>query len=246
MDPFHGLPTLLLDEVLFQIGDAINITQLTRASPPMFSHWGQYGRGITRRIVKDILSVDDSECLMDDALRILDIQNAPMAREDYSQTKFMEPRKVKRTKIHWPLFLLLSRLIIFIVDFVSKAVSPYLPRAYLGIPDFMGKGSYFKGKHLGNPRIEFANLATSERYRFLRAFLRYELICNIYHPAAWNMYEKQGMYAKVMSGTGDHGTMDPAMLNTVHEYYEGLYGSVFAHCLNAWVPVSILFPLPQA
>ncbi|KAI1069157.1 hypothetical protein LB507_006290 [Fusarium sp. FIESC RH6] len=236
MDPFDGLPTLLLDEVLLQIGDAISITHLTRASPSMFSHWGRYGRGITRRIVKDILSVDDSECLMDDALRILDIQNAPMAREDYSQAKFMEPRKVKRTKIHWPLFLLLSRLISFIVDFVSKAASPYLPRAYLGIPDFMGKGSYFKGKHLGNPRIEFANLTTSERYRFLRAFLRYELICNIYHPSAWNMYEKQGMYAKVMSGTGDHGAMDPAMLNTVHEYYEGLYGSVFAHCLDAWVP----------
>lgn len=236
MDPFHGLPTLVLDEVFFQLGDATSITQLIGASPSMLSHWVQYGQGITRRIVTDILSVDDSGCLLDDASRILDIQNAHSAREYYSQVASVEPRKVVRTKILWPLFLLLSRLIGFIADFVSKASSPYLPRAYLGIPDLMGRGSYFKGRDLGNPRIEFANLTTSEQYRFLRAFLRYELKCRIYHPAAWTMYEKQSMYANIISGIGDHGAMDPGMLDTVHEYYEGLYGSIFAHCLDAWVP----------
>ena len=236
MDPFHGLPTLVLDEVFFQLGDTTSITQLIRASPSMLSHWVQYGQGITHRIVTDILSVDDSGCLLDDALRILDIQNAPMARGYYNQVEFLEPRREIHQDILWPIFFLLSRLIGFITDFVSKAASSYLPRAYLGIPNLMGRGSYFKGKDLGNPGIEFAHLTASEQYRFLRAFLRYELICRIYHPVAWTMNEKQGMYAKIMTGIGDHRAMDPAMLNTVHEYYEGLYGSVFAHCLDAWVP----------
>ncbi|CAG7554606.1 unnamed protein product [Fusarium equiseti] len=236
MDPFHGLPTLVLDGVFFQLRDTTSISQLIKASPSMLSHWVQYGKGITHHIVTDILSMDDSGCLLDDALRILDIQNAQLAREYYSQVEFMEPRKVVRPNYLWPLFFLLSRLISFIVDFVFKAASPYLPRAYLGIPDSLGRGSYFKGRDLGNPRIEFSTLTASEQYRFLRAFLRYELICRIYHPAAWTMYEKQGMYVNIMSGIGVHGAMDPGMLNTVHEYYEGLYGSVFAHCLDAWVP----------
>ncbi|KAJ4138455.1 hypothetical protein NW768_002289 [Fusarium equiseti] len=236
MDPFHGLPTLVIDRVFYQLGDTTSITQLIRASPSMLSHWVQYRKGITRHIVIDILSVDDSGCLLDDALRILDIQDARSARECYSQVEFMEPRKVMRSNLLWTLFLLLSQLISFIVDFVSKAASPYLPKAYLGIPNSLGRGSYFKGKDLGNTRIEFSNLTSSEKYRFLRAFLRYELICRICHPEAWTMFEKQGIYAKVMSDIGDNGAMDPAMLNTVHEYYQGLYGAIFAHCRDAWVP----------
>ncbi|KAF4961435.1 hypothetical protein FGADI_289 [Fusarium gaditjirri] len=63
----------------------------------------------------------------------------------------------------WRLF---SRMIIFIEDYVSKATSVYLPRAYLGIPDILnGSRSYFKGQRL-DP--EAVSLVKKERRRYNR------------------------------------------------------------------------------
>ncbi|RGP69222.1 hypothetical protein FLONG3_7858 [Fusarium longipes] len=129
---------------------------------------------------------------------------------------------------------LLSRIVTFIEDYISKATSEYPPRAYLGLPNLKTGNISFKGTLLETKILHFTVLTRSERYRLLHAFVRYELLCNI-HNGRDDMYHvSEGLCA--FSAFGTPGAPDPKTLLSVHEYYKAMYGAVFAHCGDAWLP----------
>ncbi|KAH7216955.1 uncharacterized protein BKA55DRAFT_599655 [Fusarium redolens] len=171
--------------------------------------------------MNDILHEDTSGNLLRDALGIVYISDKASARK-YQETKMWQTMELPGTLKHdqletlWRLF---SRMITFIEDYASKATSVYPPRAYLGIPDIInGNGSYFKGQRLETKVVRFMSLTGTERYRFLRAFARYELLCKIFYPRKRSPEETYTMEKQLIAMSEDS---DLTMMTSVHEYYRG-------------------------
>lgn len=236
MDPFSKLPSIFQSEILVHLQSEISIKKVIQASPSMLWHFVTYKKSVLRRIVNDILHEDTSGDLLRDALGIIYISDKASAKK-YQETNMwvtMElPDTLEQDQLEtlWRLF---SRMITFIEDYVSKATSVYLPRAYLGIPDILnGSGSYFKGQRLDTEVVKFMSLTSTERHRFLSAFAKYELFCKIYYPRKGFPEEWSTMEEQLLAMSKDS---DLTMMNSVHEYYQSVYGALFAHCQESWLP----------
>ncbi|KAF5635818.1 hypothetical protein F52700_5130 [Fusarium sp. NRRL 52700] len=236
MDPFSNLPSLVQSEILIHLQSEIRIKKVIQASPSLLCHFLTFKKSVLRRILNDILYEDASGDLLRDALGIIYISDKASA-ENYLETKMWMTMNVLGTlekdqlERLWHLF---SRLIIFIEDYASKATSVYLPRAYLGIPDILnGSGSYFKGHKLETKVIRFKSLTSTERYRFLSAFAKHELLCKIYPPQRRHFEELIAMEEQLLA-MSKHS--DLTMMQSVQEYYKCVYGALFAHCQESWLP----------
>ncbi|KLP23487.1 uncharacterized protein LW94_8599 [Fusarium fujikuroi] len=236
MDPFLKLPSIVQSEILVHLQSEISIKMVIQASPSMLWHFVAYKKSVLRRIMNDILHEDTSGVLLRDAQGIIYISDKASAK-NYLETKMwmtMElPDTLEQDQLEklWRLF---SRMITFIEDYVSKATSAYLPRAYLGIPDILnGSGSYFKGQRLDTEAVRFMSLTRAERHRFLSAFAKYELFCKIYYPRKRFPEEWLNIEKQLLAISKDSDLM---MMNSVHEYYQGVYGALFAHCQESWLP----------
>jgi hypothetical protein len=236
MDPFSKLPSLIQTEIFIHLQSEISIKKVIQASPSMLWRFVAYKKSVLSRIMNDILHEDTSGDLLRDALGIVYISDKASARK-YQETKMWQTMELPGTLKHdqletlWRLF---SRMITFIEDYASKATSVYPPRAYLGIPDIInGNGSYFKGQRLETKVVRFMSLTGTERYRFLRAFARYELLCKIFYPRKRSPEETYTMEKQLIAMSEDS---DLTMMTSVHEYYRGVYGALFAHCQDSWLP----------
>ncbi|KAJ2989201.1 hypothetical protein NUW58_g3591 [Xylaria curta] len=78
------------------------------------------------------------------------------------------------------LYRLHSRLLLFIEDYLTKAIAIDPSRDYCGLSPFSLGSQYLT--YMGHPlsaRFGAANLTGPERQRLFRAFLRYELLCKM-------------------------------------------------------------------
>ncbi|KAH7210560.1 hypothetical protein BKA60DRAFT_463291 [Fusarium oxysporum] len=166
-----------------------------------------------------ILNGDTSGDLLRDALGIIYISDKASAKR-YQQTEMWKTMELPDTldlEQLEALWHIISRMIIFIEDYVSKATSECPPRAYLGIMDLLnGSGSYFKGQRLDTNAVRFSSLTGAERYRFLPAFTRHELICRIYYPLPRTSTEADAVKRQVIEIS--EGTELMTLLS-VHQYY---------------------------
>jgi hypothetical protein len=189
MDPFQRLPSVIQTEILVHLETESSITQLIQASPSMRRHFLTYEKSILRRILNRFLEGDTSGHLLRDALGttyVSDITTAKAYHHGNLWNTRELPDPIGLADLQ-TLFRLFSRVIIMIEDYATKATSIYPPRDYLGLPDLVfNKGADFKGQRLGTKKVRFSFLSPAERYRFLRAFLRHELFCRIYHPKYWH------------------------------------------------------------
>jgi hypothetical protein len=121
-------------------------------------------------------------------------------------------------------------------DYATKATSIYPPRDYLGLPDLVfNKGADFKGQRLSTKKVRFSFLSPAERYRYLRAFLRHELFCRVYHPKYWHctkLNDPKDLWARY--GNSESPSLND--LGSVHGYYESVYGALFAYCQDSRLP----------
>ncbi|KAF5540021.1 hypothetical protein FPHYL_12146 [Fusarium phyllophilum] len=236
MDPFSKLPSLVQTEIFVHLQSDINIKQVIRASPYMLWHFVTYKKSVIRRVLNNIVPLSTSGDIIRDALRIIDISDKATAKR-YNDTDLSQDMKLpdnltdEQLRTLWLLFI---RIIPFIEDYISKATSVYPPRAYIGIPDVRdGSGSYFEWQRLETNIVKFTSLTSAERHRFLSAFMRYELFCKIFPPRVHN-YEEQLARGRRLA-TMCRGS-DWRILLSVHEYYGTVYGALFAHGANSWLP----------
>ncbi|KAF5717140.1 hypothetical protein FMUND_5958 [Fusarium mundagurra] len=202
----------------------------------MLWHFITYKKGVIRYILNDIVPFRTSGEILRDALIIINISDQASAKR-YRETKSWQTMKVpedftvKQLQILWHIFI---RIVPFIEDYTSKATSVYPPRAYLGIPDVVdGSGSYFKERKLETNVVKFTTLTSAERHRFLSAFTRYELLCKTFHPGDRGYEEQLATRRQLAAMCRD---ADCRILLSVHEYYTAVYGALFAHGANSWLP----------
>ncbi|XEU96001.1 hypothetical protein FSHL1_001286 [Fusarium sambucinum] len=242
MDRLTGLPTLVLTEIFVQLETEYSIRGLIRTYPSMLWLYHKYEQGILERILANLLADDVEGSIRKDALAIMDF----CTPEDNLDTEY-RGSIFKMDNFQWPewtdsptrgdlrkLHRLLSRVIMFIEDYISKATSDYPPRAYLGVPDLLTGNPSFMGSSLDTRMVRFTSLTRSERYRLMRHFVRYELLCNI-HKTRHNR-RVVTLNFRNFNAFGTPNAPDPKLLLSVHKYYTALYGAVFAHCTDAWLP----------
>ncbi|KAH7216219.1 hypothetical protein DER44DRAFT_857181 [Fusarium oxysporum] len=236
MDPFSKLPSLIQTEIFVHLQSDVSIKQVIQASPYMLWHFITYKKGVLRCILNDILPIGTSGDILRDALKTIDISDRASVKryeetEIWQITKLPDNSNVEQLQTLWRLFI---RIIPFIEDYTSNATRVYPPRAYIGIPDVMDiSGSYFKGRRLETNVVRFTSLTSAERHRFFSALTMYELLCKIYYPQ-WKIIEEQLVTQRqllVMCKKSDW-----RVLLSVHGYYKGVYGALFAHCVNSWLP----------
>jgi hypothetical protein len=238
MDPFQRLPTLIQTEILVHLETESSITQLIQASPSMLSHFLTYKKSILRRILDHLPEGDASGHLLKDALGIIYVTDVTTAKAYHHgnlwQTREL-PDPIGLADLQ-TLFRLFSRVIRMLEDYATKATSIYPPRDYLDLPDLVfNKGAGFKGQQLSIKKVRFSFLSPAERYQFLRAFLRHELFCRVYHPKYWHSTElndPEDLWARY--GNSESPSLND--LSSVHEYHESVYGALFAHCQDSWLP----------
>ncbi|KAF4973353.1 hypothetical protein FSARC_331 [Fusarium sarcochroum] len=194
-----------------------------------------------RRILSSILANDTSgEALrvtftitgLSDPSRRWQNPDTPPRKYKNLNDLFGEPENIHK------FYRIITRVIMFIEDYITKATDPFPPRAYLGLPEMTsGNGRRFKCRLVDKRSILFTDLTSSERLRLLRGFLKYELVCRIYRAFSWcksdyavSLHE---IVEKLLGRTQDR---DRKVLASIHEYYRGVYGAIFAHCQASWLP----------
>ncbi|UPK92246.1 hypothetical protein LCI18_003181 [Fusarium solani-melongenae] len=242
MDPLSKLPTIVQAELFIHVDSVASIIPLLQASPALASLFLVCKTSILRRMLTTLLISDNDGGIIQDALAILNfpcIDAIPSIQchiEKWAAQGFNNPFQQPDQATIQSLHRLFSRLILFIEDYLAKATDPSPPRAYMAVPGITSPGPRFKGKRIDVKLVKFITLTPSERIRLLRPFLRYELLCKIYHPRVWP-WIKQSCCANQVKLM--HEKLRPVAykeLYCVYEYFRGVYGAIFAHCGDSWLP----------
>ncbi|KAM5374237.1 hypothetical protein ACJZ2D_006562 [Fusarium nematophilum] len=252
MDSFSKLPSLVLTNIIIHVESERGILQLIRASPVLLANYVRYRRTIMRHRLNNILAIDSNGAILQDAQAIIHfpsvderssmpLSSVPAIFQTLSlwgDKAFANPLAQSDQGDITKLYRFFSRLITFIEDYLAKALDSFPPRAYLALPDLTSvvPTMYFKGRAVDVKPVPFGAMKESERCRLLRAFVRYELLCKVYHPRVWNHIEGS-THAEIVKRSHEKLTLkDYEALCCVYEYLKGLYGAVFAHCRDSWFP----------
>ncbi|KAJ4212803.1 hypothetical protein NW759_011444 [Fusarium solani] len=197
---------------------------------------------ILQRMLTRLLISESDGGIVQDALAILNfpyIDAIPSIQrhiEKWAAQEFNNPFQQSDQATIQSLHRLFSRLILFIEDYLSKATDPFPPRAYMAVPGITSPGPRFKGKIIDAKAVKFITLTRTEKARLLREFIRYELLCKIYHPRVWPGIEQTGYVNQVKFMHEKLRPVEYKELYCVYEYFKGVYGAIFVHCGDSWLP----------
>ncbi|KAF5247553.1 hypothetical protein FAUST_790 [Fusarium austroamericanum] len=177
-----------------------------------------YGAIFKSKITRDLIRADlDNESLQD-ALAILLFpiaeQNAavPCLMDQWAARKIRDPFLDMREE-NYDLFAHIRKFYFFalryIQDYMMKATSYYLPRAYCGLPRLSDYGTFFKNEYLQSD-FDMGSFGVVGRRRLFWAFLRYDLMGKI------------RLYKATLLSWEDEA------LRCVQEYVSGLYAAHYA------------------
>ncbi|EEU35057.1 uncharacterized protein NECHADRAFT_44838 [Fusarium vanettenii 77-13-4] len=245
MDPFTKLPEIVQAELLIHIDSVANILPLIQASPAMASIFFTCKTSILQRMLTILLTGDTNGGIIQDALAVLNfpspdsISSIPSIRhhiQKWADQGFGNPFQQSDPTTIQSLHRLFSRLTLFIEDYLAKATDPFPPRAYMAVPGITSPGPWFKGKRINIKPVKLMALTPSERTRLLRTFIRYELLCKIYHPRVWPWIEHSSCANQVKIMHEKFRPVDYKGLHCAYEYFRSVYGAIFAHCQDSWLP----------
>ncbi|RSL62809.1 hypothetical protein CEP53_004614 [Fusarium sp. AF-6] len=199
MDFFAQLPPEIRIRIMGQMSSKSAISRIIQASPAMLAQWTKSRKTIVRAVLINLVGGDIYGDILHDALAIIHMPPVdPPTPESIIQhvgqwvTKTLpDPFEQNDSETLDTLYRFFSRLAVFIEDFMTKATAPFPPRAYRCLPRMrsMDGELYFRDRPIDARHVEMDDLTGSERNRFLRAFVRYEILCKLYTPRLWTIIE---------------------------------------------------------
>ncbi|KAM0352357.1 hypothetical protein ACHAPU_002022 [Fusarium lateritium] len=197
----------------------------------MLQQYLAYKRSITRAVIAAEFDHD----LMQDAVAVIlrrSARDPEHSRELlilWGKSQLPNPLKNNHDDFLSQVDKLHSQLLILIEDFITKATASSLPLEYLCLPHIqstLAEGHLaFRGVK-GSPRFNSANLTSSERKGFVKAFLVYEMLCQTGHLEVNHDYLEEPMITET----------DHQAIFCVQEYFCSLSGAIFAQCNDDWLP----------
>ncbi|KAF5601067.1 hypothetical protein FPCIR_2401 [Fusarium pseudocircinatum] len=141
-----------------------------------------------------------------------------------------------------------DQILLLVEDYVTKATAPFPPQEYLCLPKIQPLSTeghlVFKGLKI-TPRFRSTNLTSSERKRFVKAFLVFDLLCK----DSTFFYTPSNLRLRKISNA------EFEAVGCVHSYVCSLYGAMLAQCNHADLPfafatptslIRTYFPVPDA
>ncbi|KAF5569949.1 hypothetical protein FPHYL_1633 [Fusarium phyllophilum] len=141
-----------------------------------------------------------------------------------------------------------DQILFLVEDYVTKATASFPSQEYLCLPEIRPPSTeghlVFKDLKV-TPRFSSANLTSSERKRFVKAFLVFELLCK----SSTFSYIPSNLRLRKISNA------EFEAVGCVNSYVCSLYGAMLAQCNHADLPAAfatptsltrIYFPVPDA
>lgn len=195
MDPFSKLPCQIHLIILGSLSSLREVKALSRASPVMSQQFQAMKCIIGASYVRRTL--DDS--LIQDAVAIITFPRAPDKldqEEHYARVcthlriwggkRLEDPTRPETFDESMIIQLekLCSWIWRYIDDYLSKATSDFLPRAYSRMPTWslLAQAKTQRTVQHEAQHFDRSVLTREQRHQILKAFLRYELLCRIYGP----------------------------------------------------------------
>lgn len=193
-DRFSKLPPEICLRVLFSVDSFRKAVNLSHASPALFRQLGESQGSVLRRHVLNDLGGP----LLQDALAIIlfpsfdtqkyDVRVVESHLRTWGAKQLPDPfeQSTYSAARIFELEALCHRLWLFIEDYLSKATSPCLPRAYRRLPKW--SHSHFSQNFIqrqlspDDSHFDAGSLSRHKKDQILQAFLRYELLGKIYGP----------------------------------------------------------------
>ncbi|CAJ0552309.1 Ff.00g062880.m01.CDS01 [Fusarium sp. VM40] len=250
MDIFSRLPSLVLNNVLGQIQDDRDLLNLISASPESLRIYNLYRYSIMRQRLVNILDLDIDGTMLQDAQLIMcfpsidgpEVSFGAISEclDSWDAQSFPNPvTQQSNQESVTGLYHFFKRLVVFIEDYLSKSLDPFTARACMTLPTIgrIVPTAQFKGQETDIQPVVFGSMEKSIKRHLLKAFLRFELRCKVYHPRVWSHLEGT-TYADMINKSNEKlGLNDYEELYCVFEYLKGLYGAIFAHCRqDSWFP----------
>jgi hypothetical protein len=212
--------------------------------------------GCKSTITRNLLARDFEDQMIQDAMGIILF---PSLRESRRSTLLVHahlhswelhelpnPLATRDTVLMNQLDNLHSFLMVFVEDYITKATAAFPPREYICLPQLSHNQSHliFKGQKI-TKRFDSGHLLEGERRRFLRAFLRVELLSLVQSALSFSD-RNHDLFRKLAIKVA---RQDREAIHCVWLYTSSLYGAIFAHCADAWLPAAeappetgLLFP----
>ncbi|KAJ4328513.1 hypothetical protein N0V84_001030 [Fusarium piperis] len=187
MDPFNKLPDELRFRLLISLGSLAEAATAAQASRALLHQLRGSKASIIRRYALRDGDLDGD--LIQDAVAIIKFPRSDAAVADvdahlrkWGAKELLDPFQLTTRDIPTMLDVhtLCRQMRLYIGDYLSKATSRYLPRAYRRLPQW----SCFSRLVQDVDQFDPTSLGDADRRRILQAFLRYELLCKIYGPVA--------------------------------------------------------------
>ncbi|KAL3601165.1 hypothetical protein FPOAC2_05420 [Fusarium poae] len=162
--------------------------KLIRASPTMLWQYTTDRYSIARDILRPILALDDAGTILQDALIVVHSRNHDVRLDtDYDLSRLLardrpDPVAQKDKDMTVKLYRTISFAICWIEDYISKATDPFPSQAYMALPEMATgwTGMRYQDEIADIKPVFFSQFMSSERCRFLRAFLRMEVLLRSY------------------------------------------------------------------
>ncbi|KAF4469634.1 vacuolar membrane-associated iml-1 [Fusarium albosuccineum] len=198
MDPFRKLNSHMRLEILSTVDSLAEAAKFAHASPALLQEFEESRIPIARHFIMKHLDNDTLQDALaiiefpemgaeasdkEDRVAVVDAHLRKWGTKEFpslSELATRHPGKV------FDLHFLCHRLSRYIEDYLSKASSQYLPRAYRRLPAW--SHAHFSRNYIqrnlarGVNSFDLNSLRRDERRKIFRAFLRYELLCKVYGP----------------------------------------------------------------
>ncbi|KAF4499805.1 hypothetical protein FAGAP_4009 [Fusarium agapanthi] len=256
-DPFIRLPPELRIQVLISTGSKSSILRITQASPVLLQQYLAHKKSILRQV----LAAEFDAEMIQYAMAILLFPNRRACADKHqrkqlgrvhmwawSKSQLPDPFKGNNDHLVGQLNKLHDQILLLVEDYVTKATASFPPQEYLCLPGIQppstGGHLMYKGLKV-TPRFNSANLTSSERKRFVRAFLVFELLCK----NSTLSYIPDNLRLPKISNA------EYEAVGCVHSYVCSLYGAMLAQCNHADLPAAFAtptsltrtyFPVPDA
>ncbi|CVK98330.1 uncharacterized protein FMAN_12339 [Fusarium mangiferae] len=244
-DPFIRLPPELRVQVLVSTSCKTSISRIIRASPTMLQQYVAHRKPILRQV----LAAEFDAEMIQDAMAILLFPSRRSSGDKHQHKQLCRAHMLAWSRSHLPdpfkgdddhlvsqLNKLYDRILLLVEDYITKATASFPPQEYLCLPEIqpppIGGHLIFKGLKV-TPRFSSASLTSSERKRFVKAFLVFDLLC------------KNNTFAYIPSKPGPRkiSNAEYEAVGCVHSYVCSLYGAMLAQCNHADLPAALAPPL---
>ncbi|KAF5659580.1 hypothetical protein FHETE_9364 [Fusarium heterosporum] len=241
MDPFANLPPEIQATIFAHLSSTTTKLQLIQASPCMLAQYLECQASTMGDWLVNLLSGNRYEDIIQDAMAIIHLDMTAIAPDNHviayhirqwESKSYPDPIQRNDRNIILKLHSFFSRIVMLIEDYISKATSEHAPMAYIQLPkvSLAATGLRWSPECPALDQKTLDVLTSIERHRLIWAFIKFEILCNFYHPRTYDIGHTDWHNDLPRTSQSELNTWEKEALHCVYEYINSVYSTLFANC----------------